>query len=91
MCDEFPAKVKVFLSDYPGNSCYRSCAHGQSLLSLQLRANESRFCVKTADNCDKSYSKVWSQLELSEDGGLSTIQFQGVALENANTETEVLK
>ena len=49
------------------NSCYRSCAHGQSLLCLQLRADEAygsvqwkmtlqpRFCVKTADNCDKSY------------------------------------
>ena len=44
-----------------------------------------------ADNCDKSYSKMWSQLELSEDGVLSTIQFQGVALENANTKTEFLK
>ena len=49
------------------NSCYRSCGHGQSLLCLQLRADEAygsvqwkmtlqpRFCVKTADNCDKSY------------------------------------
>ena len=50
-----------------GNSCYRSCAHGQGLLCLQLRADEAkgsiqwkmtlqpRLCVKTADNCDKSY------------------------------------
>ena len=48
-------------------SCYRSCAHGQSLLCLQLRADEGkgsiqwkmtlqpRLCVKTADNSDKSY------------------------------------
>ena len=52
------------------NSCYRSCAHGQSLLCLQLREDEaygstqwkmthlSRLCVKTADNCDKSYWKL---------------------------------
>ena len=50
-----------------GNSCYRSCAHGQSLLCLQLCADKaygsiqwemapkSLLCVKTADNCDKSY------------------------------------
>ena len=42
------------------NSCYRSCAHGQSLLCLQLRADEKmtlypRLCVKTANNSDKSY------------------------------------
>ena len=49
------------------NSSYRSCAHGQSLLCLQLRADEAngsiqwkmtlqpRLCVKTADNSDKSY------------------------------------
>jgi len=52
------------------NSCYRSCAHGQSLLCLQLRADEAegsiqwkmtlspRLCVKTADNSDKSYWKT---------------------------------
>jgi len=52
------------------NSCYRSCAHRQSLLCLQLREVEaygstqwkmthlSRLCVKTADNCDKSYWKL---------------------------------
>ena len=50
-----------------GNSGYRSCAHGQSLLCLQLCADNaygsiqwettpnSLLCVKTADNCDKSY------------------------------------
>ena len=50
------------------NSCYRSCAHGQSLLCLQLRrADEAkgsiqwkmtlypRLCVKTADKSDKRY------------------------------------
>ena len=49
------------------NSCYRSCAQGQSLFCLQLRADEAkgsiqwkmtlepRLCVKTADNSDKSY------------------------------------
>ena len=48
-------------------TCYRSCAHGQGLLCFQLRADEflgsiqwkmtllPRLCVKTADNCDKSY------------------------------------
>ena len=52
------------------NSCYRSCAHGESLLCLQLRVDEAygsiqwkmtlkpRFCVKTADNCDKSYKHL---------------------------------
>ena len=49
------------------NSCYRSCAHGQGLLCLELRADKAegstqwkmtlkpRLCAKTADNCDKSY------------------------------------
>ena len=49
------------------NSCYRSCAHRQSLLCLQLRADEANglmkwkmtlkpcLCDKTTDNCDKSY------------------------------------
>ena len=49
------------------NSCYRSCAYGQSLVCLQLRADEAkgsiqwkmtlypRLCVKSADNSDKSY------------------------------------
>ena len=49
------------------NSCYRSCAHGQGFLCLQLHADEAygsiqwkmtlkpRLCVKTADNCDKSW------------------------------------
>ena len=49
------------------NSCYRSCAHGQKLLCLKLRADEAygsiqwkmtlypRLCVKTADNSYKSY------------------------------------
>ena len=42
------------------NSCYRSCAHGQSLLCLQLRVDQKmtlypRLCVKTANNSDKSY------------------------------------
>ena len=53
------------------NSCYRSCAHGQSLLCLQLRVDEAyrsiqwkmtlwpRLCVKTADNYDKSYCGGW--------------------------------
>ena len=52
------------------NSCYRSCAHGQSLLCLQLPADEAkgsiqcemtlkpRLCVKIADNSNKSYSFV---------------------------------
>ena len=49
------------------NSCYRSCAHGQSLLCLQLPADGSIqwemtlwpcLCVKTADNSKKSYSFV---------------------------------
>ena len=52
---------------YEFNSCYRSCAHGQGLLCLQLRADEAkgsiqwemtlkpRLCVKTTDNCDKSH------------------------------------
>ena len=50
------------------NSCCRSYAHEQSLLCLQLRADEAqwsiqwkmtlqpRLCVKTAGNSDKSYS-----------------------------------
>ena len=49
------------------NSCYRSCAHGQGFLCLQLHADEAkgsiqwkmtlkpRLCVKTADNCDVSH------------------------------------
>ena len=49
------------------NSCYRSCLHGQSLLlftatcrrglwvSTMENDPKSRFCVKTDDNCDKSY------------------------------------
>ena len=52
------------------NSRYRSCARGQGLLCLKLRADEAygsiqwkmtlkpRLCVKTADNCDKSYWPV---------------------------------
>ena len=52
------------------NSCYRSCAHGQSLLCLQLSADgakestqwemtlKPRLCVKTANNSNKSYSFV---------------------------------
>ena len=48
-------------------SYYRSCAHGQSPLCLQLRADEAkgsiqwkmtlkpRLCVKTAGNSNKSY------------------------------------
>ena len=58
---EYSAKAHVL------NSCYRSCTHGQSLLCLQLLADEAkgsiqwkmtlepRLCVETADNCDKSY------------------------------------
>ena len=50
------------------NSCYRSCAHGQSLLCLQLCADKAngqysgkwpRLCVKTANNSDKSYSRTF--------------------------------
>lgn len=52
------------------NSCYRSYTHGQNLLCLQLREDVaygstqwkmthlSSLCVKTADNCDKSYWKL---------------------------------
>ena len=53
------------------NSCYRSWAHGQGLLCLQLRADEAKgsiqwkmtlyscLCVKTTDNYDKIYYCYW--------------------------------
>ena len=73
------------------NSCYRSCAHGKSLLCLQLHADEvkgsiqwkmtlqPRLCVKTTDNSDKSYSRVLPPPKanpLSQIGGRSLLKLQ---------------